>query len=157
MAKCNGSTPNPMNVGPNTGPSINIAGPASKNIPTKNSNKLTKNSKTKGFWLIEFIISIAFGAVPVKDTNVAKAVEAPTKNKIIPDDNAALNKTLGISLNFNVRRTKTLINIAYPAAIAAASVGVKIPASIPPKIIIGVKSGSIAPLNEIKTSLNEAL
>ena len=39
----------------------------------------------------------------------------------------------------------------------AASVGVKIPASIPPKIIIGVKSGSIAPLNEIKTSLNEAL
>ena len=38
-----------MNVGPNTGPSINIAGPASKNIPTKNSNKFTKNNKTKGF------------------------------------------------------------------------------------------------------------
>ena len=61
---------------------------------------------------MEFIISIAFGAVPVKDTNVAKAVDAPTRNKIMPDDNAALNKTLGISLKFNVRRTKTLINIA---------------------------------------------
>ena len=37
------------------------------------------------------MISIALGAVPVKETNVAKAVDAPTKNKIMPDDNAALN------------------------------------------------------------------
>ena len=57
---------------------------------------------------MEFIISIAFGAVPVKDTNVAKAVEHQLRIKSYPM-NAALNKTLGISLNFNVRRRKHLL------------------------------------------------
>ena len=49
---------------------------------------------------MEFMISIAFEAVPVRDTNVAKAVEAPTKNKIIPEERAAVNRTFGISLIF---------------------------------------------------------
>ena len=49
MAKCTGCTPRLIKIGPRIGARIIIAGPASRNIPTKNSSKLIRKSKIKGF------------------------------------------------------------------------------------------------------------
>ena len=69
---------------------------------------------------------------------------APTKSKTTDDTNAALVKTLGISLHSSVFNTNKPIKKAYAAATADASVGVKIPPNIPPKIITGVINGKNA-------------
>ena len=51
-AKCSGSMPNDIKIGANTGHRINMAGPASKNIPIANKNRLIISSSSSTFEVI---------------------------------------------------------------------------------------------------------
>ena len=68
---------------------------------------------------------------------------------------ALSTKIEGSSDIFNVRRMKRDTNNAYATATAAASVGVKTPLRIPPKMSIGIMSASAAFLKLIRNSFNE--
>ena len=111
MAKCTGCTPRFMKIGPSIGARIIIAGPASRNIPTKNSSRLIKKSKIRGFSERVRIHSARISGAWDRLTTVLKAIAAPTSNNTTEDVIAASVSTFGKSrIPIDLRMKRLIIN-----------------------------------------------
>ena len=133
-----------MNIGPRMGPRMMIAGPASRNMPTMNSRILIRNNRISGFSLRLRIKAASVSGVWLRLTTVLKAIAAPTSNNTTLEVRAAFLRIAGSSVIRSVRSTNKPITRAYRTATAAASVGVKTPNRMPPRIITGVINGKKA-------------
>ena len=126
------------------GARIMIAGPASRNIPTPNSSRLIRKSKISGLSESPRIHAARISGAWDRLVTVLKAIAAPTSKSTTEDTIAASVNTFGKSRTVIDLRMKRLTINAYATATADASVGVKIPPSIPPRMIRGVNSGKNA-------------
>ncbi len=88
-AKCNGSMPKEIKMGASTGPKIKIAGPASKNMPMANKNKLMISNSNNTLSVIPVISDASVSAMPDTVMIQAKVTAEPTNNKMVPDCTAA--------------------------------------------------------------------
>ena len=84
-AKCRGSMPNDIKIGASTGPKIRMAGPASRNMPIANKNRLIISSSNNTFEVIPIILAANESAKPETVMIQAKVTAEPTNNKIVPD------------------------------------------------------------------------
>ena len=91
------------------GARIIIAGPASRNIPTKNRSRLIKNSKIRGFSVRLMIHAAKISGACERLTTVLKAIAAPTNNRTTDDVIAASVRTFGKSRIVIDLRIKRLI------------------------------------------------
>lgn len=144
IAKWTGWIPRSINIGPNIGPRIMIAGPASRNMPTMNKRILIKNSKMRGCSETDKIKVARYSGAWLKLTTVLKAIAAPTNKRTTEDVKDALVRTSGRSDKRTLLKIKRPMKKEYPTATAAASVGVNMPNRIPPRIISGVIRGKNA-------------
>ena len=108
-AKCNGSMPREINIGASTGPKIKMAGPASKNMPMANRNKLIINSSNNTLSVMPVISEARVSAMPDTVMIQAKVTAEPTNNKMVPDCTAELTNIVGNLLNFKVLVTNRVI------------------------------------------------
>ena len=101
--------PSEIKIGANTGPRINIAGPASKNIPIANKNKLIISNNSKTLSVMPTICSASMSAMPETVMIHAKVTAEPTNSKIVPDCTAALTNMCGNLPNLRVLVTNKVI------------------------------------------------
>jgi len=85
MAKCNGSIPSDCIVGASNGPSIRMAGPASKNIPTTNNKRFTQNNTISGFSLTAVNRPVTAFGTPDRDVTHPNTVAAPITSRMLAD------------------------------------------------------------------------
>ena len=149
-----GSIPMFTAIGSKIGVKIMIAANVSIKQPTINSNNVISKMIIIGFSEIDNIKSVTICGICSIVNSLPKAVAVPIIIKTVAVVKAESANIFGNSTIFNSRYNSNDATKPYTTAITAASVGVKTPPYIPPRIITGTSNAYLASQTAFKKPEN---